>query len=52
MCALGVSNMPVLADLEAELIVTEGDGPTLVDGDVSVSDTEQDWDGGTLVMAG
>jgi Ca2+-binding RTX toxin-like protein len=44
--------MPVLADLEAELVVTEGDGPTLIDGDVSVSDAEQDWEFGLLVVSG
>jgi Ca2+-binding RTX toxin-like protein len=44
--------MPVLADLAPELDLVEGDGPTLIDSDVSVSDAEQDWDGGGLIVRG
>ena len=44
--------MPVLANLEAELFVTEGDPAVLIDADVDVSDAEQDWNGGTLVVTG
>ena len=44
--------MPVLANLEAELILTEGDPATLIDNDVDVSDAEQDWDGGYLSLSG
>jgi len=44
--------MPVLANLAPELDLVEGDGPTLIDGDVSVSDAEQDWDGGYVIVRG
>ena len=44
--------MPVLANLEAELFATEGDPAVLIDADVDVSDAEQDWNGGTLVVTG
>ncbi|WGM37606.1 FG-GAP-like repeat-containing protein [Caulobacter sp. NIBR1757] len=44
--------MPVLANLEAELDLVEGDPAVLIDGDVDVSDSEQDWDGGTLTVTG
>jgi Ca2+-binding RTX toxin-like protein len=44
--------MPVLADLEPELDVTEGDAATFIDSDVTVTDAEQDWDGGQLIVEG
>ncbi|MDQ0464168.1 Ca2+-binding RTX toxin-like protein [Caulobacter ginsengisoli] len=44
--------MPILANLEAELNVTEGDAATLIDGDVTVTDAEQDWDNGLLIVGG
>ncbi len=44
--------MPVLTNLETEVFLTEGDPSILIDDDVTVSDAEQDWDGGTLVVTG
>lgn len=44
--------MPVLADLDFEVITQEGDAPVLIDSDVTVTDPEGDWDGGTLRVSG
>ncbi|MDB5470722.1 MAG: hemolysin-type calcium-binding repeat family protein [Caulobacter sp.] len=44
--------MPVLSALEFAIDVTEGDPAVLIDGAVNVTDAEQDYDGGTLVVGG
>ena len=44
--------MPTITDLEPELYLTEGDAPVQIDGDVTVSDAEDDYDGGSLVVSG
>ena len=48
----GVNDMPALTDLEIALSLTEGDAPTLIDADVTFSDAEDNFDGGSLFVTG